>query len=209
MPRTQKSAKPRHDPLLTQINEDELFEKYGRVSQPGKRKKARKSNAEEESGEVILDPRTSQKIFELARDQQDELDIPDDQDETDVDADARMQLRSRAGGAMSDESEDEGEPEDMSDMGDVEEMFQIDSGDIQALDTLLPANTGERRTLADIIFSKLDQEKQTDDVAIVQRVQQDRERPDAALGLDPRLVESYSKQVLHVSHEHLWDDRSD
>jgi len=55
MPKAHKSTKPRHDPLLAQINEDELVEKYGRVSQPGKRQKARKSTgAEDETGEVLV-----------------------------------------------------------------------------------------------------------------------------------------------------------
>lgn len=33
---------------------------------------------------------------------------------------------------------------------------EVDEDDMKALDALLPANAGERRTLADIIFSKLD-----------------------------------------------------
>lgn len=33
---------------------------------------------------------------------------------------------------------------------------EVDEDDMRALDALLPANAGERRTLADIIFSKLD-----------------------------------------------------
>ena len=33
---------------------------------------------------------------------------------------------------------------------------QLDSGDLKTLDTLLPANSGERKTLADLIFSKLE-----------------------------------------------------
>lgn len=40
MPRTAKGAqKARHDPLLVQLGNDELEAKYGRLSQPGKRKK--------------------------------------------------------------------------------------------------------------------------------------------------------------------------
>ncbi|KIM67719.1 hypothetical protein SCLCIDRAFT_1209828 [Scleroderma citrinum Foug A] len=203
MPRAHKSTRPRHDPLLAQINEDELVEKYGRVSQPGKRKKACTSTgAEDETGEAILDPKTSRKIFDLARDQQEELDDPDDQDEEDADvhddAAARLQHRSRMDDAMLGESEDEEDTDGMSDGDDAQEMFQLDSGDIQTLDTLLPANTGERRTLADVIFSKLDEAKQPDGVVVVQKVQQDQERPDPALGLDPRLVESYSKLALFL-----------
>ena len=33
---------------------------------------------------------------------------------------------------------------------------EIDAGDMEALDTFLPANAGERKTLADLIFAKLD-----------------------------------------------------
>ncbi len=97
MPRTHKQPqKSRHDPLFVQLNEDEVEAKYGRVSQPGKRKKGQKDD-ENDAGDVlpisflccqaltnrhqaILDPKTSRKIFELARDQQDELEMPDDQD---------------------------------------------------------------------------------------------------------------------------------
>ena len=35
-------------------------------------------------------------------------------------------------------------------------MQEIDEGDIQALDALHSSNAGERRTLADIIFAKLE-----------------------------------------------------
>jgi essential nuclear protein 1 len=54
MPRTKKaSGKPRHDPLLIQLDEDKKDAQYGRVSQPGKRKKAKNSSKDdEESGEV-------------------------------------------------------------------------------------------------------------------------------------------------------------
>ncbi|KAI6128421.1 Bystin-domain-containing protein [Pisolithus croceorrhizus] len=199
MPRTQKSVKPRHGPLLTQIHEDELVAKYGRVSQPGKRSKSRKSRADDEDDEVILDPKTSRKIFELARDQQDELEVPDDEPEdAPPHADTRLQPRSRPDDALSDDSEEEESTEDISDMGEAEDMFQLDSTDMQTLDTLLPANIGERRTLADVIFSKLESAKRPDGVAVVQKVQQDGECPDPALGLDPRLVEAYSKLAVFL-----------
>jgi essential nuclear protein 1 len=47
----------------------------------------------------------------------------------------------------------------------------LDSGDIQALDALLPSNSGERRTLADIIFAKLES-GETNGVNVMQKVQQ-------------------------------------
>ena len=79
------------------------------------------------------------------------------------------------------------------------------------MDALLPDNSGERRTSADIIFAKLES-GMTNGVNVMQKVQQgtnrisvawaviscfvDQERPDPALGLDARLVESYSKYVF-------------
>lgn len=201
MPRTQKGVKQRHDPLLAQLTQDDLLAKYGRVSQPGKRKKSRRNSVDETTtSEAILDPKTSRKIFELARDQQEELEIPDhpsDEQDGHDDLAERLQDRSWRDDASSDESDEEG-TEISSEVDDAQEMFQLDSEDIQALDTFLPANNGERRTLADVIFSKLDQKNQSDDVAVVQKVQQDEERPDPALGLDPRVVESYSKLAVFL-----------
>lgn len=54
MPRTKNSSgKVRHDPLLVQLDEDKQEEKYGHLSQPGKRKKSKHSSTKDEaSGEV-------------------------------------------------------------------------------------------------------------------------------------------------------------
>jgi essential nuclear protein 1 len=54
MPRVNKpSGKSRHDPLLVQLDDDELEAKYGRVSKPGKRKKSKQRLADdEENGDV-------------------------------------------------------------------------------------------------------------------------------------------------------------
>lgn len=43
---------------------------------------------------------------------------------------------------------------------------EIDAGDLETLDTLLPANAGERKTLADLIFAKLDSKEVTSNAAI-------------------------------------------
>jgi essential nuclear protein 1 len=192
MPRTHKpSGKSRHDPLLVQLDEDEVEAKYGRISQPGKRKKSRQSsNIDEESSEVksftvicficlslfqaILDPKTSRRIFELAKDQQDELEIPDDHDvDQDIDED-RMAVLSKPRMQVNFEEDDEDDERNSEDGGEIEKEYvstivtgirdtiswdllqEIDAGDMEALDTFLPANAGERKTLADLIFAKLD-----------------------------------------------------
>ena len=43
---------------------------------------------------------------------------------------------------------------------------EIDAGDLETLDALLPANAGERKTLADLIFAKLDGKEPTSNAAI-------------------------------------------
>lgn len=138
--------------------------------------------------QVILDPKTSRKIFELARDQQEELKMPDDRDDDDneVADSSKLQLQMRTADDLSDQSDSE-EAEEMSDDGDAEAMFvswlscrsdrashvkqQLDSADVHALDTLLPPNSGERRTLADVIFSKLENSK-SGNVTVIQKAQQ-------------------------------------
>ena len=83
---------------------------------------------------------------------------------------------------------------------------------MKALDAMLPANAGERRTLADIIFSKLDNlEAGKPDTAAEKRNGMflhtfltndihglpDPDRiPDPAAGLDPKVVDVYTKYAL-------------
>lgn len=53
MPRTTtKKTTARHDPLHHVIGKDDELEKYGRVSQPGRRKKSRKGSDEGPADEV-------------------------------------------------------------------------------------------------------------------------------------------------------------
>jgi essential nuclear protein 1 len=129
MPRVQKSSgKTRHDPLHVQLGEDEVHAKYGNVSQPGKRKKSRKSADHEDDTEVqdsyayfyglltfkqaILDPKTSKKIFELAQDQQEELEESDSDEEDDLHTSDKNAIRTTQ--IIDDDDDDEG----MRDFGD-------------------------------------------------------------------------------------------
>jgi hypothetical protein len=86
---------------------------------------------------------------------------------------------------------------------------QIDPEDIAVMDSMLPANGGERRTIADMIFAKLE----SDDTSAVKKVHQghifccmpsqltdalcwiDREHHDPAFGIDQKVVDAYSKYV--------------
>ena len=49
MPKAPKAtSKAKHDPLHVQLGEDEVYAKYGRVSQPGKRRKSRANDDDDE-----------------------------------------------------------------------------------------------------------------------------------------------------------------
>ena len=114
--------------------------------------------------------------------------MPDDEDDdANEAADPRnLQPQMRTADDLYDQSDSE-EAEELSDGGDVETMFvssprchpdrpsdikqQLDSVDVHALDTLLPPNSGERRTLADVIFSKLENNK-SGNVSVIQKIQQ-------------------------------------
>ncbi|KAI9063423.1 cell adhesion protein byn-1 [Trametes sanguinea] len=193
MPKAPKAAssKVKHDPLHVQLGEDEVYAKYGRVSQPGRRRKSKAKDDDEESGEAILDPKTSRRIFELARDQQEELDEKDFDDEDDED-DNHASLSAPRGPAIDDDDDLDLERYEDQDEEEIEEI-EVDEDDMKTLDALLPANAGERRTLADIIFSKLDN-LESGKPATAHEKQHDPDRaPDPAAGLDPKVVEVYTK----------------
>ncbi|TFY50804.1 hypothetical protein EVG20_g11320 [Dentipellis fragilis] len=192
MPRAQKApSKARHDPLHVQLGEDEVHAKYGRVSNPGKRRKSRPSTEDDDDrGEVILDPKTSKKIFELAKSQQEELAEPDEEEVLDDDF-TRPRLRDLEEA----DDEDGDEYPGFIDIDEEEHELQIDSGDIKALDSLLPPNAGERKTLADMIFAKLG--SAGTGTAVIQPSAEGRAHtPDPAEGLDPKVVEVYTKVGL-------------
>ncbi|KAF8204826.1 cell adhesion protein byn-1 [Pholiota molesta] len=187
MPRAQKSSgKSRHDPLLVQLDEDEVEAKYGRIHN---QENAKSPRSIQETMKKIH-PKTSRRIFELARDQQDELEMPEDDDVPEDDEDERTRVLSKPRTQARFNDEDE---EDHSENGeDIEEEYEIDAGDMETLDAFLPANAGERKTLADLIFAKLDSGEVVSTAAI-KKVHQDHDAPDPAAGLNPAVVEAYTK----------------
>ncbi|KAI0347011.1 cell adhesion protein byn-1 [Trametopsis cervina] len=193
MPRaTKPSGKSRHDPLHVQLGEDELEAKYGKISRPGKRRKSGANEDGDETGEVILDAKTSRKIFELARDQQEELEEADE-DEDENEASQGLSIP-REQLAQDDDDDDLSEYDEE----EIEEI-EVDEDDMRTLDALLPANAGERKTLADIIFSKLENAEPESTTSIRKTHTDPGQAPDPAAGLNPKVVEMYTKVGLVLS----------
>jgi essential nuclear protein 1 len=119
------------------------------------------------------------------------LDLVDDEDDDEPPAHL-----SKPRNQEEDEDEDEDEDDSLNEAEyvdqDVEEEFEIDAADREALDALLPPNSGERKTLADIIFSKLD-ENSDQPQKIVINSEESHHNFDPAFGLDPRVVETFTK----------------
>jgi len=147
---------------------------------------------------VILDPKTSRKIFELAKDQQEEVGAWEDDEEDEEEAERPSFTVPRTQDVDEDDEDDLDRYEQDEYEEEVEEI-EVDEGDLKTLDALLPANAGERRTLADIIFAKLD-DMESGKSTVIRKVAQDPDRaPDPAAGLNPKVVELYSKVGVVLS----------
>ncbi|CUA69400.1 Bystin [Bos taurus] [Rhizoctonia solani] len=207
MPRaTTPKGKSRHDPLHVQIGEDETYSKFGRVS-ANKRGKKRKSENEEEL-ETALDARTSRKIFDLAKDQQEELDLVDDEgserDTDEVDSDEQLNVSRVARDPTTQESDDEDENEYPEE--EYEEL-EIDPEDMTALDALMPSNAETRKTLADMIMEKLNAAEAATEGTEIKKIRistnpnsQEAGPPNPAAGLNPKVVEVYTRVGQLLNH---------
>ena len=48
------TTKSKHDPLHVQIDKDEVYAKYGHISQPGRRRRSKTKDDDDEAAEVSL-----------------------------------------------------------------------------------------------------------------------------------------------------------
>ncbi|RXK35737.1 essential nuclear protein 1 [Tremella mesenterica] len=186
MPREPKIKKPRHDPLLVDLEQDDHLHKFGRVSKPGRRRKRIEEDEVEGGGE---DARMSKKILDLARDQQDEIAREMGEEEWEDEDEGEPSSRTRV---IDDGSDEDEEIQEGSEYGDREYGdLEIDPADHATLDALGPsAAMGEAggRTLADIIFSKMQG-------GAISRGMEDEDEgpPDPKKGLNPKVIEVYTK----------------
>ncbi|KAB5595323.1 hypothetical protein CTheo_1195 [Ceratobasidium theobromae] len=209
MPRasTISKSKARHDPLHVQIDEDETYAKFGRVGSSKRGKKRRDESGDEL--DAVLDAKTSRKIFDLAKVQQQELSLVDDDDNDesdqgdDISLDEHISSKQEARAPItgdSDEDEDENEYPD-----EQYEELEIDPEDMNMLDTLMPSNVETRRTLADMIMEKLNAvgattEADNKKVRISAKANDGAGPPDPAEGLNPKVVEVYTKVGQLLNH---------
>ncbi|KAL7420808.1 snoRNA-binding rRNA-processing protein [Cryptotrichosporon argae] len=180
MPKAGKIQKQRHDPLHLELSTDEQLRKYGKLSGPGKRRARAEDDDDEARPE---DARMSRKILDLARDQQDEVarelgEWEDNEDEAEPSTG-----RERIAADSDDDSEGD-ELDDGAVSADEYAALAIDPEDHATLDALGPSAAGEGKTLADMIFEKM---------AGGPSAAADDAPPDPRQGLNPKVVEVYTK----------------
>ncbi|WVR06441.1 hypothetical protein IAU60_003472 [Kwoniella sp. DSM 27419] len=193
MPRVARPTKPRHDPLHVQLDADESLRKFGRVSKPSKKRATEDDEEDQPRGE---DARMSKKILDLAREQQDEVnrELGGDEDWEDEDEEAEPSRRPREIAQIPSDDEEDEDFDEGEVSGEEYAELEIDPADHATLDALNPgpgAGAGEEggeQTLADLIFSKMQG-------GAVSKGAEDEDEgpPDPRKGLNPKVVEVYTK----------------
>ncbi|WRT67870.1 uncharacterized protein IL334_004844 [Kwoniella shivajii] len=203
MPRVVKPQKARHDPLHVQIDADESLRKFGRPSKPSKGKKGRGDEDEYEDEPKAEDARMSKKILDLAREQQEEVNRELGEDDDDVwededdEQEAEPSRRPREIAQIPSDDEDEEEFDDGEVSGEEYAELEIDPADHATLDKLNAGQSNDPtsqdqgeppKTLADLIFSKME------GGAVSRGIEdEDEGPPDPKKGLNPKVVEVYTK----------------
>ncbi|KAG5641827.1 hypothetical protein DXG03_004146 [Asterophora parasitica] len=185
MPRSGKGdVKPRHNPLYTDIQE-------GFASQSTKRRARLVPKIQDvgsEDDEDHLDYRTSARVMGLAESQQRELELDAVEDEI-LSHDSQYESVFQAIRVVGsfDEDEEIQEADDTED--DFVDSLGVDAAELSVLDTLHPTNHAERKTIADVIFAKMESDNALPQVTTTQR----EVGRDPAASLEPKIVELFTK----------------
>ncbi|KAJ2159304.1 snoRNA-binding rRNA-processing protein, partial [Coemansia sp. RSA 552] len=175
MPRASSKAKARHEPLHVEL-------RAGGEAQASTRTKyaeREERRLRKEAGEGYVDPKTSMRLMDIAREQQEEIEDEESGQYADFPEDE---------GSGGDVSDDDGVGSDGEPYGYEEE--ELDGEDAEAFKRFMPEAPRERQNLADIIMAKI-RESEALKAGGAPRAGGE-ERP-APAGLDPKIVQVYTK----------------
>ncbi|KAH9462663.1 hypothetical protein MJO28_002568 [Puccinia striiformis f. sp. tritici] len=183
----------RHHPLGVQLRDDQLGS--GKLSAPGRRQKRIKP---EEERKLEIDDKTSKKILEIAKEQQQEILLSDgslsDEEEDQSGKPALLSSRPRQVDMDSD-SDDEfegiNEAQEGEESDGFDEEIEVDEGDQAILDSF---RSNPSRNLADLILQKLeeheDKQLQLDSKGKARQISPPTDQPGS---LNPKIIEVYTK----------------
>ncbi|KAJ2889669.1 snoRNA-binding rRNA-processing protein, partial [Coemansia aciculifera] len=203
MPKATSKPKTRHDPLHVELSSGAQIKTKGRA----KYAEREQTRAKKESGEGYIDPKTSKRLLKIARDQQEEV---GEEDEDDVNAQYQDQSsdeeeeddddETAPGRRIYNDEEDDSDDEGEMDYSEEEYEEEVLEGEAAAMfEKFMPSAPRERQNLADIIMAKIKQHeaaKANDGGAQAKGQGDDDEengRRPVPRGLDPRIVQVYSK----------------
>ncbi|CAM0135695.1 snoRNA-binding rRNA-processing protein [Umbelopsis sp. WA50703] len=180
----QKKTQPqRHDPLHVQLNEENDFT-HAPIRKQRQKFAARNNRPEDDQeGDGYLDAKMSKKILKIAKEQQ--ADLESVQEDSEVQPSATSQF---AKSVM--EASDE-EFENYSDNDEEYEEIEVDEADAEIMSKFMPSAPRAQKTLADLIMQKIEAKNAMDagETDMGQREDTDI----SPLGLDPKVVEAYTK----------------
>ncbi|RDB25747.1 Bystin [Hypsizygus marmoreus] len=194
MPRAGRvPTRTRHNPLYQDIQEDS--DSTPRAVKVKRRLRPVDLDEEEEE---YLDPRSSRRVLELAQSQQEEFEL-DESDDDVLNAPRSAEFRQDSFRVARDaelNSEDEDEDPIYMNVNEEEGLLRsldLDASDLAVLENLHPSDHAERKTLADIILSKMGAAEGVAFPAVSPTQTQKHDSSDPAAGLDPRIVELFTK----------------
>ncbi|KAI9506779.1 Bystin-domain-containing protein [Coemansia spiralis] len=184
MPKIASKKKMRHDPLHVELRTD------GETKTKGRSKYAERDEKRmvKESGEGYVDPKTSKRLMQIAREQQEEIAAEYDSDEESL-----SERRRANGGQDSDDDSDEFDDEEEEIEEYEYEEEELEGEDAAVFEKFMPAAPRERQNLADIIMAKIKEHESVKASAGASSngtARGDRPTPS---GVDPKIVQVYSK----------------
>ncbi|KAJ2687815.1 snoRNA-binding rRNA-processing protein, partial [Coemansia spiralis] len=175
MPKATGAKKGRHDPLHMELRAD------GQVTTKGRTKYAEREERrlKKEGTGGVVDPKTSKRLVELAREQQEEVEAENGSDE----AYGEFPEDSDGAGSESDEGAEYSEEEEE----DYECDEELEGDDAATFEKFMPTAPRERQNLADIIMAKIKEHEAKEAAG------SSGSKRSAAPGLDPKIVQVYTK----------------
>ncbi|KAJ2077231.1 snoRNA-binding rRNA-processing protein [Coemansia sp. RSA 988] len=186
MPKANSKKTARHDPLHIEMSAD------GQVRAKGRSKYAERDERRmnKERNEGYVDPKTSQRLMQIAREQQEEMEEEEEGNGNGSAGEDYADFPNDDANGIDEESDAEADSDENEEY-EYEEV-ELEGEDAEIFEKFMPAAPRERQNLADIIMAKIkehDAKKPTDKK---KKADGSEGRP-APPGIDPKVVQVYTK----------------
>ncbi|KAJ1667300.1 snoRNA-binding rRNA-processing protein [Coemansia sp. RSA 1813] len=190
MPKITSKKKVRRDPLHVDLKSDGQIKTKGRAKYTEREEK----RMAKERSEGYVDPKTSQRLMQIAREQQEEIAEEDASDGEDGLSEEYGEFPEDDNGSDGNNGIDEFDGDEEEEEEYEYEEEELVGDDAAVFEKFMPAAPRERQNLADIIMAKI-KERETvkmDDGAADVDDSKQKDRP-VPTGIDPKIVQVYTK----------------